>query len=348
MGRVRDVQLFTLFRNFLTIYLPVQRKVSENTVVDYRISLNQLIEFISKKQQVPYMSVTFEMITKDNVNSFLDYLTEEKKFAPATRNNRLAAIKSFLSYASSVHPEYISLMGEISTIKIQKDDPFSKVEYMSELAVETILKMPDTRTRIGLRDQFFMILLYDTGARIQEIIDAKICEVKISSTSSIQLHGKGNKIRIVPLMENTVKHFKNYMKEFHSGETWESQNYIFYANHHGVMEKICDDTIRVRMNIYAEMARQECSEVPERVHPHLWRHSRAMHLYQHGMDLTLISQWLGHKQFTTTLVYAHADTETKRKAIEKAIGGTSPIEQISQATYKVEDEETLKKLYGLK
>lgn len=82
-----------------------------------------------------------------------------------------------------------------------------------------------------------MILLYDTGARIQEIIDAKICEVKISSTSSIQLHGKGNKIRIVPLMENTVKHFKNYMKEFHSGETWESQNYIFYANHHGVMEK---------------------------------------------------------------------------------------------------------------
>ena len=84
MGRVRDVQLFTLFRNFLTIYLPVQRKVSENTVVDYRISLNQLIEFISKKQQVPYMSVTFEMITKDNVNSFLDYLTEEKKFAPAT------------------------------------------------------------------------------------------------------------------------------------------------------------------------------------------------------------------------------------------------------------------------
>ena len=174
MGRVRDVQLFTLFRNFLTIYLPVQRKVSENTVVDYRISLNQLIEFISKKQQVPYMSVTFEMITKDNVNSFLDYLTEEKKFAPATRNNRLAAIKSFLSYASGVHPEYISLMGEISTIKIQKDDPFSKVEYMSELAVETILKMPDTRTRIGLRDQFFMILLYDTGARIQEIIDTDV------------------------------------------------------------------------------------------------------------------------------------------------------------------------------
>lgn len=348
MGRVKDVQLFTLFRNFLTIYLPVQRNVSENTVIDYRISLNQLLEYISNQRHISYMSVTFEMINKETVNAFLDHLTEEKKFSPATRNNRLAAIKSFLSYASGVHPEYISLMGEISTIKVQRDDPFSKVEYMSELAVETILRMPDPKTRIGLRDQFFMILLYDTGARIQEIINVKICEVKVNSTSSIQLHGKGNKVRIVPLMESTVQHLKNYMKEFHEGETWESQNYIFYSVRHGVMEKICDDTIRVRMNIYAEMARKECNEVPERVHPHLWRHSRAMHLYQHGMDLTLISQWLGHKQFTTTLVYAHADTETKRKAIEKAISSTSPTEKISQTAYKVEDEEMLKRLYGLK
>lgn len=120
MGRVKDVQLFTLFRNFLTIYLPVQRNVSENTVVDYRISLNQLLEYISNQRHISYMSVTFEMINKETVNAFLDHLTEEKKFSPATRNNRLAAIKSFLSYASGVHPEYISLMGEISTIKVQR------------------------------------------------------------------------------------------------------------------------------------------------------------------------------------------------------------------------------------
>lgn len=348
MGRGKDVQLFTLFRNFLTIYLPVQRNVSEHTVVDYRTALNQLLEFISNQKHVSYMAVTFEMINKDTVNAFLDHLTEEKKFSPATKNNRLAAIKAFLSYASGIHPEYISLMGEISTIKVQRDDPFSKVDYMSEQAVETLLRMPDPKTRIGLRDQFFMILLYDTGARIQEIINAKICDLKVSSTSSIQLHGKGNKVRIVPLMESTIRHLRNYMKEFHNGETWESQNFIFYSLHHGVMKKICDDTIRVRMNIYADMARKECRDVPAHVHPHLWRHSRAMHLYQHGMDLTLISQWLGHKQFTTTLVYAHADTEAKRKAIEKAIGSTSPTETISQEPYNADDEETLKKLYGLK
>ena len=113
MGRVKDIQLFTLFRNFLTIYLPVQRNVSENTVVDYRTSLNQLLEYISVQRHISYMSVTFEMINKETVNAFLDHLTEEKKFSPATRNNRLAAIKSFLSYASGVYPEYISFFSFI-------------------------------------------------------------------------------------------------------------------------------------------------------------------------------------------------------------------------------------------
>lgn len=109
--------------------------------------------------------------------------------------------------------------------------------------------------------------------------------------------------------------------------------------------KICDNTIRVRMNKYASIARKECPEVPEKVHPHLWRHTRAMHLYQHGMDLTLISQWLGHRQFTTTLVYAHADTEAKRKAIEKAMGNDTVC---SESSYKLDNEEKLKRLYGLK
>ena len=124
-----------------------------------------------------------------------------------------------------------------------------------------------------------------------------------------------------------------------------SQNYLFYTERKQVKAQICDDTIRVRLNKYAAMARTECPDVPEKVHPHLWRHTRAMHLYQHGMDLTLISQWLGHRQFTTTLVYAYADTEAKRKAIEKAMGNDSIC---SESSYEIDNEEKLKRLYGLK
>lgn len=347
MGRVKDVELFTLIRDYLTIYLPVQRKSSVHTITDYRISLNQLLEYVADKNNISYTNVTFEMLGRDAVNSFLDYLTEEKKLAASTRNNRLAAIKSFLSYASAMKPEYIIVMNDISQIKTQRDDPFSKVDYMTEAAVQALFSAPDIHTRIGLRDLFFMIIMYDTGGRIQEILDIKVCHIQLGKSPCIQLHGKGNKTRIVPLMENTIAHLKNYMQVFHEKETWESQQYLFYMVHGSVKTQICDDTIRERMKIYADIARKTCADVPDRVHPHLWRHSRAMHLYQHGMDLTLISQWLGHKQFTTTLVYAHADTEAKRIAIEKAMGGNKATENTS-CTYKLDDDDLIKRLYGLK
>ena len=109
---------------------------------------------------------------------------------------------------------------------------------------------------------------------------------------------------------------------------------------------ICDDTVRIRIQKYADAARGKCGDIPEKVYPHLWRHTRAMHLYQHGMDLTLISQWLGHASLDTTLVYAHADTEAKRKAIEKAMG-TGSEDTESSSNYTVDDEELLKQLYGL-
>ena len=107
----------------------------------------------------------------------------------------------------------------------------------------------------------------------------------------------------------------------------------------------CGGTARLRIQKYAELARETCPDVPERVHPHLWSHTRAMHLYQHGMDLTMISQWLGHKQVETMLIYAYADTEAKRKAIEKAMG--AGLADAKSVNYTVSDEDMLRRLYGL-
>lgn len=214
---------------------------------------------------------------------------------------------------------------------------------MSEAAVKALLEAPDTSTKMGLRDQFLMI--YDTGARNQEALDVKICDLRIDKTPTVTLHGKGDKIRVVPLMKDTVKHLHNYMAVFHKGETWLSSEWLFYVERKGTRSAMCDDTARLRIQKYAELAREVCPDVPERVHPHLWRHTRAMHLSQHGMDLTLISQWLGHKQVETTLIYAYADTEAKRKAIEKAMGAEFP--DTEPVNYTVSDEETLKRLYGL-
>ncbi len=258
----------------------------------------------------------------------------------------LHSIRAFISYASACRPEYISLASELSAIKIQKKERFAKIDYMTEAAVKALLEQPDTKTKIGLRDQFLMIFLYDTGARIQEVLDVKLCDIRIDKTPTVTLHGKGRKIRSVPLMKDTVNHLLNYMEVFHKGKPWLSTDWLFYVERKGICSAMCDDTARLRIQKYAGAARKKCPDVPENVHPHLWRHTRAMHLYQHGMDLTLIAQWLGHKQLETTLIYAYADTETKRKAIEKAMGMETVLEA-ENVNYTVDDEETLKRLYGL-
>ncbi len=351
MGRrIADYNLFDLIKNFLTIYLPIQRKASENTVATYRIALDQFISHVSSKNKIAYSAVTHDMFSRENVDDFLTYLLSEKNVATSTRNNRLASIKAFLKYAAAFNAEYLDILNSVNGISVQKDDPFAKIDYLSEAAIKLLFDEPDIETTIGQRDRFLMILLYDTGARIQELLDIKICDIKVDDTSSVTLKGKGGRIRVVPLMKNTVKHLTNYMRAFHKNETIASQEYLFYVVHTYGRTKMCDDTVRRRLTFYAKNASKKCSEIPESIHPHLFRHSRAMHLYQRGMPLELISQWLGHRQLTTTLVYAHADVEQKRQAIEKAMMNTATInvsESIRRATKKLEND-SFKKLYGLK
>ena len=343
---LRDEKLFKLIRNYLLVYLPVQREASANTVTDYRTVLSQYLSFTAKKNGIKLNAVTFNMFNRKNVDAYLDYLTVEKNFSPATRNNRLAAIRAFVSYASACYPEYMALESELSAIKVQKDDPFSKVEYMTENAVSALLNEPDIKTRTGLRDRFLMIFLYDSGARISEALGVRLCDIKLDNSPQVLLFGKGSKVRTVPLMEKTVEHLKQYVSVYHKEESSASTATLFYVMHKGKKEPMNDETARVILQKHAASAREKCSEVPEKVHPHLWRHTRAMHLYQHGMDLSLVSQWLGHANLSTSLIYAYADTEHKRNAIEKAMrGGHSGITDATLCI--VDDDSLLKKLYGM-
>ncbi len=343
MGKVKDELLFTLLRNFLTIYLQDRRKASIHTIKSYRTTWNHLLDFVAAEKSISVLNVTLKCIYRDMVEAFLH---KSANTSDATYNNRLAAIKAFFTYASACNPEYISHYSEISLIKSRKQDIFAKVDYMTETAIAAIMEVPDTSKDLGIRDQFFMILMYDTGARIQEMLNIRICDIKVGSMPTITLYGKGRKTRIVPVMPKTVSHLERYLKIFHTGVSEHSTDLLFYSIRNGIKNGICDDTMRIRLQKYANVARKNCPEVPQRVHPHLWRHSRAMHLYQHGMDLTLISQWLGHEQLSTTLVYAHADTEAKRKAIERAMADNR-ANIASAKRYTIDDEKVIRHLYGL-
>ena len=346
MGKVKDEQLFMLIRNFLEIYLPTYRHAGENTVKSYRTGLNQYLDYVSSKKQISRFAVTGAMFSYDMVTEYLHWLSVDRKVSSATCNNRLAVIRAFISYASACKPEYIDLKSRLSQIKGNKNDQFGKVDYMSEAAVKALMEAPDVSTTAGLTDQFMMVMLYDTGARIQEILSLRLCDLKIDKTPTAIIHGKGGKTRIVPLMPETVKHLKKYLSVLHPDEHMHSESYLFFTRHKGQKVQMCDDTARYRIQRYAAAAKENCLDVPDNPHPHMWRHTRAMHLYQHGMDLERISQWLGHSQLETTLIYAHSDTEDKRKAIAAALGD-GVTGQLNNAPYTVDDEKILRKLYGL-
>lgn len=354
MARLRkptDERLFLLIRNWLNIYLPVERASSQHTMKSYRESLNQYLHFLSSERNIALSTISFDMINADSLNRYLDWLQTELKLSKATRNLRLAAIRAFIDYASACSPEYITIAMNVAKIKTQKDDLFSKVAYLTEKATKAILSSPDLSSWMGRRDFAMLTMLYDTGARIDELLKIQLKDLRLDDSSpTVKLYGKGGVIRAVPLSKENQAILIKYISEFHEDYSATSDVFLFYVSHRNGLQRMHPDTVRRRIQAYADKARVKCPEIPKRIHPHMWRHTRAMHLYQHGMPLELVSQWLGHKSSTTTLIYAHADTEHKRAAIEKAMKSVHLPETIADVDekYTVSDENILKQLYGLK
>lgn len=348
MIKFKKGSLFAHIRRYLKDYLPEQRKVSEHTVRSYGNALEQLVDFVKNQKRIPLADVTFDMLDSEMILAYLSYSETEKGCSVSTRNNRLAAIRAFIKYAASVDVSAAVFLEEIKKIPVKKLEKTEPVGYMSMKAITVILEQPDIAKLNGLRDRFFMILLYDTGARISEMIRIELCDLHISKKSKITLHGKGGKDRTIPIMDMTVNHLRKHLSVFHPGGA-DGKEPLFYTESHGQRNPLSPSCIRKFLEIYGDSARKICSEVLDSIHPHLWRHSRAMHLYQEGMDLTLVSQWLGHTQLETTLVYAHADTEHKRKAIAAATPPGSPLgKRLNPARAAIPDDDTIKRLTGMK
>lgn len=289
------------------------------------------------------------MLTAETVTAFLDSLETERGNKISSRNTRLAAIKAFLKYAADRNVVNVAILQEMKHVTVKKPNKVEAVDYMPMAAITAIVDQTDVSKPLGLRDRTLLILLYDTGARVQELIDMKLCDLRLGRTPTVTLHGKGRKGRAVPLLEKTMQHLNKYLVEFHGGVPMKSDAPLFYAITHGTQHPLTDRRVRYLLKDYADKARQNCMEVPETVHPHMFRHNRTMHLYQNGMDLTLVSEWLGHARLETTQIYAHADTEHKRTAIAKATPENSLLfSKLNSERMNISDEDTLKRLTGLR
>lgn len=336
-------KMYEKIRTFLTVYMPKQRGLSKHTITSYRQTINQFLLFVTETRKIRYEEICFQDWSVSMINKYLVYLEQERIVSASTRNQRLFAIRSFLKYARLSNPELMSLSMEAGGISVAKEAK-EPVAFLSEQAMEVLLRQPDDTKKIGLRDMCFMITMYDTAARDCEMLNLKVSSLDLnSSCPKIRLDGKGNKVRYVPLMKKTAQHLKRYLSVYHAEDT--KDDWLFYTVSHGRRNQMSDDNVARFFAKYSKLAKSEYNEVPEKVTPHQFRHSRAMHLYQNGMPLQLLAEYMGHASVVSTQIYAYADTEMKRVALEKC---QRKAEKVYDELPKWQmDEEMIKKLYGL-
>ena len=308
---------------FFQVYLPGVRGVSTNTVHSYRDTFTIFIRYCTNNENIKTTKLDFCHIDKQLIERFVSWLEEELNYKISTRNQRLAAIHAFFRFMLSENAQYVFLSQKILSIPIKKA-PSYVPEYLSQGGIETLLQEPALDTVYGRRDAMILCLMYDTGARVQEIADLTPCGIRLSNPPTAKLKGKGNKERIVPLMPNTTKMLRIYFEEHGLNHLEVGCHPLFYNKYN---EKLTRAGIAYIVQKYASSAHEKQPDlVPKHLNPHMLRHSRAMHLLQADVNLIYIRDLFGHASVKTTEIYARADNEKKRAAIEKASVKINPGE----------------------
>jgi site-specific recombinase XerD len=301
--------------DFLSKYLPGERGLSINTISSYKFTFILFITFMEIQRKKKASKIELRDITKENVIAFLDWLQSHRRCSVATRNVRLAALHSFFRYLQYQIPENLSEWQKILSIKKKKSQK-ETISYLSVDGIKLLLEQPNRATQKGRRDLAMLALMYDCAARVQEIIDLEPLSLRLNKPFTIKIIGKGNKARIVPLMEEEIEHVHSYMKENGLMEIHRKQEPLFYNSRNDKLTRAGVNCILLK---YATMARvKNPGLIPNKISCHSLRHSKAMHLLQAGVHLVYIRDFLGHESVQTTEIYARVDSKQKREAIEKA------------------------------
>jgi site-specific recombinase XerD len=300
--------------HYLGIYLPGQRNVSPNTIKSYRDTFKLLLLYCKQECSISAERLSLEHIDKSRVLGFLDWLETDRENGVSTRNQRLACIHGFYRYMQLEDPVGLLSYQHILSIPMKKVQA-PTINHLTPEALKLILAQPDTLTPHGRRDLTLLSVLFDSGARVQELVDLKVGDVRLDQPPILTLTGKGRKKRQVPILSNTEKLLNRYMIEASLLQDGKSDYPLFFNPQ---QRKMTRAGVSYILNKYVSQARTKSSIIPSNITPHVIRHTKAMLLLQSGVNLIYIRDFLGHADITTTEIYARADTEMKRKALEKA------------------------------
>jgi integrase/recombinase XerD len=302
-----------LLQRFLAHYLPIHRGLATNTVLAYRDTLKLLLCYAADRLRKPVDKLLIEHLDEPLVLAFLEHLEKERGCTPRTRNVRLAAIRTFFGFAAREEPTLLAQSQIVRTIPLKRT-PYPTIDYLEENEMQALLDAVDARSRTGIRDRALLLLLYNTGARVSEVVQLALLDVRLDGVPQVKLLGKGRKTRICPLWPETAQDLRVYIPQRRPKDP-HLQHLFLNANG----RPISRFGIRHLIGKYAAQAHRACPSIAAKtITPHTIRHTTAMHLLRAGNDVNMVSYWLGHVDINTTHLYVEIDMKMKRLMIEKA------------------------------
>lgn len=305
-------------------YLPIQTAASPNTIRSYRDVFVQLLEFYKSEYHLLPEKLEYREFTPVRIEAFLAYLERVRGIGISTRNQRLAAIHAFFRYVQYRDPAGFEPCAGVLSVPFKKA-PARPMNYMSVEEVKLLFSIPDQKNKGQLRDLAVMVLLYETGARVQELIDLCPENIRFSTTVVAQLHGKGNKTRLVPVNADAAAIVRNYIRRCDRTDADEP----LFVNRKG--EKLTRAGIQYIIDKYVSTARIQRPDLfKDRITNHCFRHSRSMHLLEAGVNLIYIRDLLGHTSVVTTEIYAKTNPKIKEEQLKKHSASMETVQKYSQ------------------
>ncbi len=301
--------LGALLQRFFIEYLMEQRRASPHTIAAYRDSFRLLLAFVERRLDKRPAALALEDLSAPLVLAFLKHLENERHNCARSRNARFAAIRAFMYYVGLREPPLLALTQPILAIPLKRfERPL--IGFLSREQIQAVLDAPTHSTWSGRRDRVMLTTLYNTGARVSELIAMRITDLSLAPVASIRIRGKGRKERSVPLWRGTAEQLRCWLDHSPRAPTQP-----LFPNRAG--GELTRTSVAERLKLAAKAAARRCPELAkQRVSPHVVRHSTAMHLLQSGVDINVIALWLGHESPVTTHAYIEADLAMKERALE--------------------------------
>lgn len=311
MKHARPNDLGLCVEKFFREYLTALRGMSQHTIRSYRDALVLFLRFVSGHSGQRLEDLGLAAFTAEHVGLFLTFLEAERHNGIATRNARLAALHTFARFLATESPEHLAELQRILGVPFKRGARNAPIEYLESVEVEALLQQIDRSTKMGLRDYALFALMFNTGARVQEVLDLKLSDVRSEPPCQVRLHGKGGKVRLCPIWASTATRLQELAQQT-PGDG--ASDRLLFTNQRG--GKLTRFGVRYLLNKYIAAGAATANTLQEkRIHPHSLRHTTAICLLKAGVDFATISQWLGHASLNTTMKYARADLDLKRQAL---------------------------------